>query len=291
MSSTQRKEVNLTEAEVATETAVASTEAAIASTEAAVASTEAAALATEAAEESTVAAAVATEAAEESTEAAEKLTEAAATAPQEVHDQSNDPSIAQSVVSSAPIVVANDSPSASKKAVEESRQAAEVSKEAAVASRHAAAASKKAAVISSGAAAASKRCCDWAKLTSDEIASRMVDLPMWQIIDNDTSINSSDNSSGDVPKLSRTIVGKDFKVCLKAIRDIGDIAEELQHHPDIHLTSYKNIEIVVYTHSLSGITDNDVRLCKAIDQKVRLEYNMSFLKKNPHCLPSHIVVP
>jgi len=63
----------------------------------------------------------------------------------------------------------------------------------------------------------------------------------------------------------------------------GKIAEERGHHPDLHITSYRNISIIVYSHGLSALTDNDFNLCKAIDEGVKVEYSTKWLKEHAEC--------
>ena len=49
---------------------------------------------------------------------------------------------------------------------------------------------------------------------------------------------------------------------------IGKIAEREKHHPDLHLTGYRNVEIVLFTHSIGGISANDIALAKMIDAEL-----------------------
>lgn len=64
----------------------------------------------------------------------------------------------------------------------------------------------------------------------------------------------------------------------------GRIAEERGHHPDLHLTSYRNMSIVVYSHGLSALTDNDFNLCQAIDAGVKVGYSPKWLREHPECM-------
>mmetsp|Transcript_743 Transcript_743/g.1285 ORF Transcript_743/g.1285 Transcript_743/m.1285 type:complete len:139 (+) Transcript_743:186-602(+) len=84
-----------------------------------------------------------------------------------------------------------------------------------------------------------------------------------------------------VENISRSFTAKNFQSALDAINDIGLIAEREGHHPDIHLTSYREVEIVLTTHSLGGVTQNDITLAKIIDEKVKITYSPRWLKNNP----------
>lgn len=84
-----------------------------------------------------------------------------------------------------------------------------------------------------------------------------------------------------VENISRSFTAKNFQSALDAINDIGLIAEREGHHPDIHLTSYREVEIVLTTHSLGGVTQNDITLAKIIDEQVKITYSPRWLKNNP----------
>lgn len=89
-----------------------------------------------------------------------------------------------------------------------------------------------------------------------------------------------------VEKISRSFTAKNFQSALDAINDIGQIAEREGHHPDIHLTSYREVEIVLTTHSLGGVTENDIALAKMLDEQVKIVYSPRWLKDNPDAKPT-----
>ena len=68
---------------------------------------------------------------------------------------------------------------------------------------------------------------------------------------------------------------------MNSLNAIGTIAERENHHPDMHLTGYRNVEIVLFTHSLGGITANDIALAKTIDDEVVIECSPKWLKAHP----------
>jgi 4a-hydroxytetrahydrobiopterin dehydratase len=59
---------------------------------------------------------------------------------------------------------------------------------------------------------------------------------------------------------------KDFATALTFFRDVGRIAEDEDHHPDLHLTGYRNVAIELWTHALGGLSENDFILAAKIDQ-------------------------
>jgi 4a-hydroxytetrahydrobiopterin dehydratase len=59
---------------------------------------------------------------------------------------------------------------------------------------------------------------------------------------------------------------KDFASGLDFFDRIGRIAEEQDHHPDLHLTGYRNVAIELSTHAVGGLSENDFILAAKIDQ-------------------------
>jgi 4a-hydroxytetrahydrobiopterin dehydratase len=99
-------------------------------------------------------------------------------------------------------------------------------------------------------------------------------LPLWTLEEND------DNSL----HLSRKFVCKNFHSALDCINSCGAIAEREGHHPDFHVTNYREVEICMWTHSVSGITQNDVDLCGMLDKEVVVSYSPKWLKQHPEAI-------
>jgi 4a-hydroxytetrahydrobiopterin dehydratase len=57
----------------------------------------------------------------------------------------------------------------------------------------------------------------------------------------------------------------DFATALHFFQGIGQLAEAEGHHPDLHLTSYRNVAIELWTHAVGGLTENDFILAAKID--------------------------
>ena len=84
-----------------------------------------------------------------------------------------------------------------------------------------------------------------------------------------------------VQRLRRRFTAKNFQAALDFIALAGATAEKRGHHPDFHLTSYRNVEVVVYTHSLKGLTENDFLLAREIDE-CKVLYSPKWLRQHPH---------
>lgn len=70
----------------------------------------------------------------------------------------------------------------------------------------------------------------------------------------------------DFPSLRRHYKLKDFRRALALLNRIGMLAEEQGHHPDFHLTSWNELELVLSTHSANGLTLNDFALARLIER-------------------------
>jgi 4a-hydroxytetrahydrobiopterin dehydratase len=66
--------------------------------------------------------------------------------------------------------------------------------------------------------------------------------------------------------ITRTFTLKGFKSAVAFVNRVADAANEANHHPDIHLESYRKVRIVLTTHLTGGISDADVELARRIDE-------------------------
>lgn len=65
--------------------------------------------------------------------------------------------------------------------------------------------------------------------------------------------------------LTKTFEFADFLSAVSFINVVAKVAEELNHHPDIHLHEYKKLTFNVMTHLVGGVTTADVNLAKEIE--------------------------
>ena len=89
-----------------------------------------------------------------------------------------------------------------------------------------------------------------AALSEAEAAAFGADIPRWTL---------------EFPVLRRSFALADFRRALAFINRVGMLAEEEDHHPDIHLTSYRNVEFSLTTHAVDGLSQNDFILARKID--------------------------
>ncbi len=65
--------------------------------------------------------------------------------------------------------------------------------------------------------------------------------------------------------LRRTFTWKDFTEAVAFVVQVGALAEEAGHHPDIDLR-YNRVTLYLLTHDANGVTDKDHQLAAKIDQ-------------------------
>jgi len=64
----------------------------------------------------------------------------------------------------------------------------------------------------------------------------------------------------------REIVAANFIAAVGIINSIAILAEKHDHHPDILLYGWNKVRITLTTHAQNGITQNDFKLAKEIDE-------------------------
>lgn len=97
-------------------------------------------------------------------------------------------------------------------------------------------------------------CCGKAtpKLSDAELSRYLPALPAWTV----------DAGGG---ALRRSFVARDFAAALDFFAAAGALAEAEGHHPDLHLTRYRHVEVCLSTHSIGGLSMADVVLAAKID--------------------------
>ena len=65
--------------------------------------------------------------------------------------------------------------------------------------------------------------------------------------------------------LTKEFEFSNFVEVINFVNKIAKIAEEINHHPDLLIHSYKKLKITLFTHSENKITEKDYALAKKID--------------------------
>ncbi len=67
-------------------------------------------------------------------------------------------------------------------------------------------------------------------------------------------------------RIRRSWTMKHFMAAIDFFNKIAALAEEEGHHPDLHLEGYRNVTIVLWTHAVGGLTENDFILAAKINE-------------------------
>lgn len=59
---------------------------------------------------------------------------------------------------------------------------------------------------------------------------------------------------------------------------VKDVAEEEGHHPDLHLTNFREVEVCISTHAVGGLTYPDFVLAAKLDM-IEADYSPKWLKQ------------
>src|SRR5687767_3863271 len=65
--------------------------------------------------------------------------------------------------------------------------------------------------------------------------------------------------------LSKSYRYKNFREALDFVNEVGNLAEEQGHHPDICF-GWGNVDITIWTHKIDGLTTSDFVLAAKIDK-------------------------
>ncbi len=93
------------------------------------------------------------------------------------------------------------------------------------------------------------------KLTATESSAMLEQVSKWAIED-----------SGDC--IERKWTFKNFVQTIQFVNQVAELAETEQHHPDLHITGYRHLRIVLTTHAIGGLSENDFIVAAKIDQLV-----------------------
>jgi 4a-hydroxytetrahydrobiopterin dehydratase len=71
---------------------------------------------------------------------------------------------------------------------------------------------------------------------------------------------------GKGQKIRKEWEAKDFMAAIDFFDRVAKLAQEEDHHPDLHLEGYRNVTVELSTHAIEGLSLNDFILAAKIDQ-------------------------
>lgn len=87
----------------------------------------------------------------------------------------------------------------------------------------------------------------------DDVQAHLAAIPGWLL-------------SEDGKSIQHKYKFKDFVQAMAFLQKVADLAEAEQHHPDLHLTGYRQVMIEISTHAIDGLSVNDFILAAKIDE-------------------------
>ena len=66
--------------------------------------------------------------------------------------------------------------------------------------------------------------------------------------------------------LVRELKFDDFAAAMAYVNRVADLAEEVNHHPDILVHGWNHVRLTLTTHSAGALTDNDYEMARKIDE-------------------------
>lgn len=69
-------------------------------------------------------------------------------------------------------------------------------------------------------------------------------------------VERADAKRGSAKILNRTYRFDNFATAMGAAQRVGQLAEEQQHHPDLHV-SWGRLIVEIWTHKIGGLTESD----------------------------------
>lgn len=95
---------------------------------------------------------------------------------------------------------------------------------------------------------------DSASATKPQVTSYLGQLPGWKVLEPE-----------EVPRLERTFSFKNFLEALDFVNRVGEIAEEVNHHPEI-LFTWGRATVRWWTHDINGLHENDFIMAARTDE-------------------------
>jgi 4a-hydroxytetrahydrobiopterin dehydratase len=65
--------------------------------------------------------------------------------------------------------------------------------------------------------------------------------------------------------LVRDTEHKGFRAAVAFVNQVAEVADRLNHHPDIFLHDYKVVTLRTVSHDVGGLTERDLRLAREVD--------------------------
>jgi 4a-hydroxytetrahydrobiopterin dehydratase len=89
-------------------------------------------------------------------------------------------------------------------------------------------------------------------LTDAQVKELLPQVPQWRL-----------GKKGD--RIARTFTFDEFAPAMAFVNKVADLAEREGHHPDFKI-HYNEVELVLWTHAIGGLHENDFVMAAKIDR-------------------------
>jgi 4a-hydroxytetrahydrobiopterin dehydratase len=72
-------------------------------------------------------------------------------------------------------------------------------------------------------------------------------------------------SVGEIDKIEKLFQFKNFTEAMVFVNKVAEIADEQNHHPDIFI-QWNKVTLILWTHAIKGLFENDFILAAKIDE-------------------------
>lgn len=86
-------------------------------------------------------------------------------------------------------------------------------------------------------------------LSPDALADALIELPGWEF------------KSKEIIKV---YTFETFRDAMEFVNQVAEIAQRLNHHPDIHI-NYRKVKVICWTHKYNAVTKVDTELASEVE--------------------------
>jgi 4a-hydroxytetrahydrobiopterin dehydratase len=90
-------------------------------------------------------------------------------------------------------------------------------------------------------------------LTPAQVEELLPLVPGWQVSDDGTTLQWQKRTAH-------------FVAAVNFVNKLVDVAEEQDHHPDVHIYGYRWVGLDFSTHSIGGLSENDFIMAAKVNQ-------------------------
>jgi len=91
-------------------------------------------------------------------------------------------------------------------------------------------------------------------LTAEQMQPLLAEVPEWRVVERD-----------GIARVERTFTFPDFAAAMRFAVRVGELAEQEQHHPDLHV-AWGKVRVETWTHKIRGLHRNDFVLAAKTDR-------------------------